>query len=228
MLLGCSGWRGRDWSQDGSCSRELLGTAFLEASWRAGELGLTVNFDGVGFFEETCRLQFSHCFLKGANDIVDVLVGVGGGDVGGEAFKDEDAALAEMEEEEVTVFAVLAHPHKEAGVEPGEADGDLVVDHELVHGLVESLGFSVEVGPELRPLLIEMGEDSVSCRDAKRMAHECAGEESNVAFGEGVVAEFPMAAVEGVHVLGFAGHDADGESAADHFTVGGDVGDLTP
>ena len=59
--------------------------------------------------------------------------------------------LRKVEEEKVAVFAVLAHADKEARVEAGQTNGDIVVDHELVHRLVEALGLGVEVGPELGP-----------------------------------------------------------------------------
>ena len=196
LLSGCSGWN--DWRESG---KRLRG-ACLEARRRASELGLAVDLDGSGFFEEASHLQFGDRFFKGPDDVINVVVGVGGGDVGGKALENEDTALAKMEEEEVAVFAVLAHAHKEAGVESGEADGNLVVDHELVHGLVEAFGLGIEVGPELGALLFEVGENGVGSGDPERMAHEGASEESNVAFGEGVVAVFPVTTIEGVHVLG--------------------------
>ena len=51
--------------------------------------------------------------------------------------------------------------------------------------------------------------------DAEGVTDKGAREEGDVAFGEGVVAVFPMTTIEGVHVLRFAGHDADGETTTD-------------
>ena len=49
-------------------------------------------------------------------------------------------------------------------------------------------------------------------------------EEGDALLGEGIVAILPHAAVEGVHVFGFAGDDAEGHTAADDLSVGGEVG----
>ena len=64
--------------------------------------------------EEAAALQFHDRLLEAVDDVIDVLVGVGGGDVGWKALEEEDPLAAQVEEEKVGVFRLLGDADEEA------------------------------------------------------------------------------------------------------------------
>jgi len=75
-----------------------------------------------------------------------------------------------------------------------------------------------------RPLRLHVLQHGVGRSQRQWVAHEGAGEIGDADGGDRIIAELPLAAIEGVHELAFAGDHADRIAAADHLAVGAQIG----
>src|SRR5262245_18521339 len=77
---------------------------------------------------------------------------------------------------------------------------------------------------EFWPLSLEMLQHSLRHRDGDGMAYEGSGEEGDADFRKRRIAKLPGTPIQGIKILRVAGHNANGESPADHFPISREVG----
>ena len=92
------------------------------------------------------------------------------------------------------------------------------------HRLCQLPRFLIQIALQIRTVVMQMIQAGPACGQRQWMAHKCAGEKCHACFRDRCIAVIPLAAIQSVQILGIAGNNADGDAAADHFAVGGNVG----
>ena len=146
-----------------------------------------------------------------------------GGEIRGEVIEDEHALFAKTVEEEVAELLVILNANKHQRTEVRHPDGRATFEAELIDGLGETRGATVDGVPELRPLRVQELEHRVNCGDGERMTHERAGKKRDAFAREGIISILPHPAVEGVHVFRLACDNPNRHAPADDLAVGGEI-----
>ena len=173
--------------------------------------------------KEAGGLHFRHGFGERAHDVVEVFVGVGGGEIKRAAFPGVHAFFPEEIPEQTGVFEVRRVFDDGVGAEVRDADRHADVLEVRVERAAEAGDALGHVDLQARAFAHEVLDDRPCRGHRERVTDEGAGEEGNSHFRETVIAVIPCAAVQGVHVFAFAGEHADGHAAADDLAVGGHV-----
>ena len=89
-------------------------------------------------------LRVEHIF----DQMLDVFVGVGRGEIAREAFEKEHPLLPEVKEEEVGIGIVLGLSNKGERSEGGHSEGRIIFLEHAIHGPREAIRLPIQFRPE--------------------------------------------------------------------------------
>ena len=174
--------------------------------------------------EETAFLHFDGAFLKCANDLLDVFVGMRGGEENRETFEKMDSLQAQIIVEEAGEAFFAGETEITNALKIRETCGNTLLLEEIVDGANHVLHSVAHALLQLRTFGLKIFQHRLYGSKSQGMTHESAGEKCDADFREGIIAEIPRSAVERVHKLRFTGKDTDGHSSCDDFSISSQVG----
>ncbi len=219
--IGGSGGRGSDRRLDPLAAPEDFRLRSGGRSRHLAPLPAAARAAGPRVGQESAAAQLLHALFHRAYQEVQVLVRVRGREEAVAPLPDVHPLLHHVVVEELGIGGEV---EPEERVRVHGPDRHLVGLEEPVQALGEAGGAGVQGLLQRRPLLLQIAQHLARRGHGQRVLAEGAAEEGGVALRPGVVAEAPHAAVDAVHVLGRAGHDADRQAAAHDLAVGRDIG----
>jgi hypothetical protein len=126
--------------------------------------------------------------------------------------------------EEARELLIALEAHEEQRAEVLDPERHLHLAQEVVEPVDEARRALVELFLEFGSGFAQVKQRGARGGESDRMANERAREPGDIGLGDRIVPVLPHSAVERIHEARIAGDDADREPAADHLSVGGEVG----
>ncbi|CAB3969489.1 hypothetical protein BCO9919_03787 [Burkholderia cenocepacia] len=171
--------------------------------------------------DEAAPAQVGDAVLHRADEAVDILVRMRGGQEAGAPFPDVDALFEHVIEEQVEVFGEFEAEHR---AEPRDLDRRLGLHEERIQRAGDLSSAFVERGLQRRAFLFDLLQHGQRGRHRERILAEGAAERGAIRGGERVVAVGPHAAVDRIHEAAGAGDHAQRQAAADDLAVRREIG----